>query len=92
MKKCTVVGIQKTVQTSGKNEGKVYYNYFFTEPFSNYEIENSECLGLKVTKEFSMTDFGVKPGDVVTPYYERMIFNGSERAVLTDLIPVRAEK
>lgn len=91
MKKCTIVGIQKTVQTSGKNEGKTYINYFLTEPFTQYELENSDCLGLKVSKEFSIIDFGVKVSDVVIPYYERMIFNGQERAVLTDLIPAKLE-
>jgi len=90
MKKCTVVGIQKTVQTSGKNEGKTYINYFLTEPFSDYEVENSDCLGVKVLKEFSTKDFGVKVNDVVIPYYERMTFNGTERAVLTDLLPTKA--
>lgn len=90
MKKCTVVGIQKNERTSGKDEGKVFYNYYFTEPFSNYDLENSDCSGLKTFKEFSSVDFGVKVGDIVTPYYERMVFGKEERAVLTDLIPVKA--
>lgn len=90
MKKCTVVGIQSSKQTSGNNEGKVYYKYFLTEPFSNYEMENYDCLGIKVLEEYSSVDFGVKVGDIVTPYYERMKFGKDERAVLTDLIPVKA--
>ena len=90
MKKCTVVGIQKIEKTSGNNEGKAFYNYYFTESFSNYDLENSDCSGLKTFKEFSYVDFGVKVGDVVIPYYERMTFGKEERAVLTDLIPVKA--
>lgn len=90
MKKCTVIGIHKIEKASGKDEGKVLYHYYFTEPFSNYDLDNSDCSGLKTFKEFSYVDFGVKVGDVVVPYYERMVFGKEERAVLTDLIPVKA--
>lgn len=90
MKKCIVVGIQSTEQTSGKNEGKKYINYFLKEPFSAYETENGDCIGMKTSKEFSMTDFGVKVGDIVTPIYERMTFNGQERAVLVGFVSHKA--
>ena len=45
---------------------------------------------MKTSKEFSMTDFGVKVGDIVTPIYERMTFSGQERAVLVGFISHKA--
>lgn len=93
IKKCVVVGIQVTEQTSGKNEGKKYVHYFLKEPFSTYESENGNCIGMKTSKEFSMTEFSdIKVGDVVTPIYERMTFNNIERAVLVGFISHETKK
>lgn len=90
MKICTVVGIKGTQVKNKKGEDKIAYNYYLTEPFSQYDVENSvRSDGFKTLTEFSYIDFGVKIGDKVVPYYDRMTFNGQERAVLSDFIPAK---
>lgn len=38
--------------------------------FTRYEQENAECEGQDVVREWSGTDFGIHPGDVVDFIYE----------------------
>lgn len=84
-----LIGIKATKMTSGKSEGKTAYTYFLTSPYTDYEIQTSECCGLKTTSEFSYTKFDVAVGDEVTPVYEKGF---QDRAVLVNLVPFPKEK
>lgn len=81
-----VIGIKATKMTTGKNEGKTGFTYYFVKDFSDYDKENSECQGKSVTQEFSYTDFGVMVGDDVMPVYDKGF---QDRAVLTNLVPFK---
>ena len=84
-----ILGIKATVMTSGKNEGKTGYTYYFSKPFSDYEKENCTCQGEAVTQEFSYTDFGIAVGENVTPVYDKGF---QDKAVLVNLIPFKPSK
>lgn len=84
-----VIGIKATKMTSGKNEGKIGFTYYFEKEFSDYDKENSTCFGNSVTSEFSYTDFGVSVGDEVSPVYEKGF---QDKAVLVNLVPFKDEK
>lgn len=78
-----LVGRQKGTTKAGK----VFYNYFFNRPFTNYESENGECLGMSVSTEFSYEDFPCLPGDTVALSYGRGF---QDKAVLTDIRVVKS--
>lgn len=79
-----LVGIKEVTMTSGKNEGKTGYTYFFEKPFTEYELSNAVCYGTSVSQEFSYTKFPVSVGDEVSPVYEK---GYQDKAVLVNLIP-----
>ena len=79
-----LIGIKEVTMTSGKNEGKTGYTYFFEKPFTDYELSNSVCYGCSVAQEFSYTKFNVAVGDEVSPVYEK---GYQDKAVLVNLIP-----
>ena len=84
-----VIGIKATEMTSGKNEGKTGFTYYFEKSFSDYDLENSVCQGSCVTQEFSYTDFGVQIGDDVQAVYEKGF---QDKAILVNLVPFAAKK
>ena len=79
-----LVGIKEVTMSSGKNEGKTGYTYFFEKPFTDYELSNSVCYGCSVTQEFYYTKFNVSVGDEVSPVYEK---GYQDKAVLVNLVP-----
>lgn len=84
MDNCKVLGIKKTEIGEGKNKGKVACNYFLQTTFTDYELENSVCTGVKVTIEFSYKEFDVNIGDEVTLVYEKGF---QDKAVLANMVP-----
>ena len=84
-----LIGIKAVTMTSGKNQGKVGFTYYFEKDFSDYEKENAVCQGVSVTSEFSYTDFGIAVGEHVTPVYDRGF---RDKAVLVNLIPFKPQK
>lgn len=81
-----LVGIKATKMTSGKNEGKTGFTYYFQKDFTDYEKANSVCQGVSIGQEFSYTDFGIAVGEHVTPVYDK---GYQDRAVLVNLIPFK---
>lgn len=79
---CTVVGVKESVT----GRGKKFYNYFFNKPFSDYESENADCIGMSVQTEGCYKSFPVKPGDVVELSYEKGF---QDKAVLSDIVVVK---
>lgn len=84
-----VIGIKATEMTTGKNAGKTGFTYYFEKPFTDYEIQTSDCQGFAVTSEFSYTDFGVYVGDEVTPVYDKGF---QDKAVLVNLVVTKTGK
>lgn len=82
-----LIGIKAIKMTSGKNEGKTGYNYYFEKDFTEYEKQNSQCKGSSVTTEFSYEDFGINVGENVTPLYDKGF---QDKAVLVNLIPFKS--
>lgn len=65
-----IVGIKAT--PSSKNKDVTYYNYFYEEPFSDYDKERATVLnGRACGIEFSTTDIGCKVGDEVEFKYTK---------------------
>jgi hypothetical protein len=81
-----LIGIKAVKMTSGKNEGKTGYTYYFEKDFTDYEKQNATCYGSSVSSEFSYTDFGVSVGDNVNPVYDKGF---QDKAVLVNLIPFK---
>ena len=69
MNAVTIIGIKKA--PSKKNPNVMYFTYYYTGVFSDYELENSETIGQSCGSEFSTKDIGCKVGDRVEFLYER---------------------
>ena len=62
----TVIGVMK-----GQNKnGKEFMQIFATKPFSTYESQTNQCLGLSVHSEFTYGNYDLTPGDEVELKYE----------------------
>lgn len=62
----TVIGIMKGQNKNGRDFMQIYA----TKPFSNYEAETNDCLGLSVHSEFTYGNYDIFPGDEVELKYE----------------------
>ena len=81
--KVTVIGIMKGTNKAGKK----FTQFFATTSFTDYEVENNDCVGSKTVDVFTYLDCSaLKIGDMVDLVYEPG-FQG--RATLTDIIPVK---
>lgn len=80
--KVTIIGIKKAKTKNGRE----FSQYYFEKPFTDYEMENSDCAGMTVGSEFSYKDFGLKPGDVCDFQYEPGFDN---KATLTDVVVLK---
>ena len=64
-----IVGIKKTESKDGKS---VFYNYFYTKPFSDYEVDTAlELSGVTCGSEFSLEPLDCKVGDEVEFLYTK---------------------
>lgn len=80
--KVTIIGI-KQAQTKNKKD---FWQYYFQKAFTDYEMENSDCIGFTVGSEFSYHDYNLKPGDVCDFQYEP----GYEgKATLSDVVVLK---
>lgn len=80
--KVTIIGIKKAKTKNGRE----FCQYYYKKPFTDYELENSDCLGMIVGNEFSYRDYNLKPGDVCDFQYEP----GYEgKATLSDVFVVK---
>lgn len=65
----TIVGVKRS-EYEKDGVRRESFNYCGTREYTDYEKENSSCVGLDVIKEFSSKYFDVHPGDVVDFVYE----------------------
>lgn len=80
--KVFISGIKKAKTKNGRD----FCQYYFEKAFTDYEKENSDCLGMAVGSEFSYKDYGLKPGDVCDFQYEPG-FEG--KATLSDVVVLK---
>lgn len=80
-----IVGVKKSSYKGKDGKDKVGFNYLGTKQFTSYEMENNECEGEDVVREFSNTDFKLHPGDVVDFEYEPGF---EQRATLVGVRPI----
>lgn len=81
-----VVGI-KEFKTS---DGKVGRNIYYTEPFSDYDKNNSNatCVGMRSGELFTyMSLNGLKVGDKFKALYGDTVING--RALLEEIVVIK---
>lgn len=65
-----IVGVKKSDYKTKTGEQRVGFNIMALKEFTQYEHENAECQGHDVVREFTTTDYGLAPGDVVHFDYE----------------------
>lgn len=80
--KVTIIGIKKAKTKNGRD----FCQYYFRKAFTDYEMENSDCLGFAVGSEFSYKDYNLKPGDECDFCYEPG-FEG--KATLSDVVVLK---
>ena len=77
-----VLGKKKAVTSKGSD----FYTYYFERPFTPYECEKAECIGMAVEVENTFSDILVKPGDIVKLVYSK---GYQDKATLTDCVMVK---
>lgn len=65
-----IVGVKKTEYKGKDGKNKIGFNILGIKNFTDYEMENAECQGHDVVREFTTTDYGLMPGDVVDFIFE----------------------
>lgn len=65
-----IVGVKKLDYMTKAGEQRVGFNIMALKEFTQYEHEKAECQGHDVVREFTTTDYGLVPGDVVYFDYE----------------------
>ena len=65
-----ILGVKKRTYMGNDKRERTGFNYMGVKEFTDFEIENSECKGYDVVREFSSKDYAVEPGDVVEFLYE----------------------
>lgn len=65
-----IIGVKKSAYKGKEGVMKTGYNYCGLKEFTRYELENADCEGKDIIREWSNIDFGVHPGDVVEFIYE----------------------
>lgn len=76
----------KEITTKAGNKG---YNYYFSDDFSDYELEHNACSGQSVVQEYSSKAFDVKIGEECTLVYGRGF---QDKAQLTNIVPFAPAK
>lgn len=71
-----IIGIKVT--PSKKNTGQFYYTYYYTENFSDYDMESSEVYGIACGSEFTTVNLGCKVGDEVELIYRKGFQNKAQ--------------
>lgn len=65
-----IVGVKKSEYKSKDGVQKTGFNICGLKDFTRYEMENSQCVGQDVIREFTSMDFDLHPGDKVEFVYE----------------------
>lgn len=80
--KVFIIGIKKAKTKNGRD----FCQYYFQKAFTDYEMQNSDCIGMVVGSEFSYKDYNLKPGDECDFMYEPG-FEG--KATLSDVVVLK---
>lgn len=82
----TIIGVKKSEYKGKDGQKKNGFNICGLKDYTRYELENAECEGQDVVREWTNTDFNVHPGDVVDLVYEPGF---QDKATLVDIIPIK---
>lgn len=77
-----LVGVKKSEYRGKDQTQKVGFSYCGLKEFTRYEMENAQCEGQDVIREWSNIDFNVHPGDEVEFIYEPGF---QDKATLVDI-------
>lgn len=78
-----VVGIK-----SFNKDGKVGKTISYLEPYSDYDRNNCDCVGMRSGELFTYMDLkGLKVGDKFKAYYGDTVING--RPILEEIVQVK---
>lgn len=78
----TIIGVKKSDYKGKDGQLKKGFNICGTKEFTRYELENAECEGKDVVREWTNIDFNVHSGDEVEFIYEPGF---QEKATLVDI-------
>lgn len=78
----TIIGVKKTDYKGKDGQLKTGFNICGTKEFTRYELENADCEGQDVVREWTNIDFNVHPGDEVEFIYEPGF---QDKATLVDI-------
>lgn len=62
-----VIGIKRA--PSAKNKERVYTTYYCLRPYSDYELDKAETVGVAVEEVQTTEDFPIEIGDIVKFFY-----------------------
>ena len=84
----TIIGIKKATT----KDGKPCKTYYFTEEYSDYDLKNGHCEGVKVGSEYSQNVFDteLKVGDKCKMYHEVINGKNGQFAVLSDIVKIES--
>lgn len=78
----TVIGVKRSEYKGKDQQMKTGFNYCGLKEFTRYEMENAQCEGQDVIREWSNIDFNIHPGDEVEFIYEPGF---QDKATLVDI-------
>lgn len=78
----TIIGVKKSDYKGKDGKMKAGFNICGTKEFTRYELENADCEGKDVVREWTNIDFNVHPGDEVEFIYEPGF---QDKATLVDI-------
>ena len=78
----TMIGVKKSEYKGKDGQLKTGFNYCGLKEFTRYEMENAQCEGQDVIREWSNIDFNIHAGDEVEFIYEPGF---QDKATLVDI-------
>lgn len=81
----TIIGVKKATT----KDGKPSTTFFYTEEYSDYDLQNGKCEGVKTGSEYTQQIFdNIKVGDKVKMYHDVINGKNGQFAVLSEVIKV----
>ena len=77
-----IIGVKRSEYKGKDGQMKTGFNYCGLKEFTRYEMENAQCEGQDVIREWSNIDFNIHPGDEVEFIYEPGF---QDKATLVDI-------
>ena len=84
----TIIGIKNGTS----KDGKPTKTYFYTEEYSDYDLKNGHCVGVKCGSEYSQNVFDteLKVGDKCKMYHEVINSKNGSFTILSDIVKIES--